>query len=48
MPSSADEPHRRGTRHGLETTLRGVGVKWLRKVRTYGVGTMMSDAEGGP
>jgi indolepyruvate ferredoxin oxidoreductase alpha subunit len=26
----------------VETTLRGMGVKWLRKVRTYSVATMMA------
>jgi indolepyruvate ferredoxin oxidoreductase alpha subunit len=41
MPSSA--AGRGGTSPGMdvETTLRGMGVKWLRKVRTYSVGTMM-------
>jgi indolepyruvate ferredoxin oxidoreductase alpha subunit len=42
MPSSA--AGRGGAAPGMdiETTLRGMGVKWLRKVRTYSVGTMMA------
>jgi indolepyruvate ferredoxin oxidoreductase alpha subunit len=42
MPSSA--AGRSGAAPGMdvETTLRGMGVKWLRKVRTYSVGTMMA------
>jgi indolepyruvate ferredoxin oxidoreductase, alpha subunit len=42
MPSSA--AGRGGTTPGMdvETTLRGMGVKWLRKVRTYSVGTVMA------
>ena len=31
----------------IEQTLRSFGVKWLRKVRTYGVATMVQDVEGG-
>jgi indolepyruvate ferredoxin oxidoreductase alpha subunit len=40
MPSSA--AGRGGAAPGMdiETTLRGMGVKWLRKVRTYSVATM--------
>jgi indolepyruvate ferredoxin oxidoreductase, alpha subunit len=40
MPSST--AGRSGAAPGMdvETTLRGMGVKWLRKVRTYSVGTM--------
>jgi indolepyruvate ferredoxin oxidoreductase, alpha subunit len=42
MPSSA--AGRGGAAPGMdvETTLRAMGVKWLRKVRTYSVGTMMA------
>jgi indolepyruvate ferredoxin oxidoreductase, alpha subunit len=42
MPSSA--AGRGGAAPGMdvETTLRGMGVKWLRKVRTYSIGTMMA------
>jgi indolepyruvate ferredoxin oxidoreductase alpha subunit len=41
MPSSA--AGRTGEAPGMdvETTLRGLGVKWLRKVRTYSVATMV-------
>ena len=47
MPSSTAS--RAGAPAGMdiETTLRSLGVKWLRKVRTYGVATMVEDAEGG-
>jgi indolepyruvate ferredoxin oxidoreductase, alpha subunit len=42
MPSST--AGRSGAAPGMdvETTLRGMGVKWLRKVRTYSVATMMA------
>jgi indolepyruvate ferredoxin oxidoreductase alpha subunit len=42
MPSST--AGRGGAAPGMdvETTLRGMGVKWLRKVRTYSVGAMMA------
>jgi indolepyruvate ferredoxin oxidoreductase alpha subunit len=42
MPSSA--AGRGGVAPGMdvETTLRGMGVKWLRKVRTYSVAAMMA------
>src|SRR6476646_6800037 len=41
MPSSATS--RQGTAPGMEieSTLRSFGVKWLRKVRTYNVSTMV-------
>jgi indolepyruvate ferredoxin oxidoreductase alpha subunit len=41
MPSSGTS--RQGTAPGMdvEQTLRAFGVKWLRKVRTYSVGTMV-------
>src|SRR6266849_1781439 len=42
MPSSAAS--RTGSRPGMdiEKTLRSLGVKWLRKVRTYGVADMLA------
>jgi indolepyruvate ferredoxin oxidoreductase alpha subunit len=42
MPSST--AGRTGEAPGMdvETTLRGMGVKWLRKVRTYGVANMVA------
>src|SRR6185436_2729289 len=42
MPSSATS--RQGSAPGMdiEQTLRSFGVKWLRKVRTYGVATMVA------
>jgi indolepyruvate ferredoxin oxidoreductase, alpha subunit len=42
MPSSAAARGSRATRMDVETTLRGMGVKWLRKVRSYSVATMMA------
>ena len=41
MPSSGNS--RQGTAPGMdvEQTLRSFGVKWMRKVRTYGVATMV-------
>ena len=47
MPSSPTS--RQGSAPGMdvEQTLRSFGVKWLRKVRTYSVATMVQDAEGG-
>src|SRR5882672_5154677 len=41
MPSSAGRSGE-APRMDVETTLRGMGVKWLRKVRTYSVATMMA------
>jgi len=42
IPSSTTS--RDGPTHGvdIEQTLRSMGVRWLRKVRTYGVSTMVS------
>ncbi len=42
MPSS--KAGRTGEAPGMdvETTLRGMGVKWMRKVRTYGVANMVT------
>jgi indolepyruvate ferredoxin oxidoreductase, alpha subunit len=42
MPSSAAGRGSKTTRMDVEATLRGMGVKWLRKVRTYSVATMMA------
>jgi indolepyruvate ferredoxin oxidoreductase alpha subunit len=42
MPSSAAGRGSKATRMDVETTLRGMGVKWLRKVHTYSVATMMA------
>jgi indolepyruvate ferredoxin oxidoreductase, alpha subunit len=42
MPSSAAARGSQATRMDVETTLRGMGVKWLRKVRSYSVATMMA------
>src|SRR5215813_9285432 len=42
MPSSAAGRTGKAARMDVETTLRSMGVKWLRKVRTYSVATMMA------
>jgi indolepyruvate ferredoxin oxidoreductase alpha subunit len=42
MPSSAAGRGGKASGMDVETTLRGMGVKWLRKVRTYSVATMMA------
>jgi indolepyruvate ferredoxin oxidoreductase alpha subunit len=42
MPSSAAGRSGKARRMDVETTLRGMGVKWLRKVRTYSVAKMMA------
>jgi indolepyruvate ferredoxin oxidoreductase, alpha subunit len=45
LPSPASGGGKGGgnaSRMDVETTLRGMGVKWLRKVRTYSVATMMA------
>jgi len=42
MPSSTAGRGGEAPRMDVETTLRGMGVKWLRKVRTYSVATMMA------
>ena len=42
MPSSAAGRTGKAARMDVETTLRGMGVTWLRKVRTYSVATMMA------
>jgi indolepyruvate ferredoxin oxidoreductase alpha subunit len=41
MPSSASSPSGVAPGMDIETTLRALGVKWLRKVRTYGVANMV-------
>jgi indolepyruvate ferredoxin oxidoreductase, alpha subunit len=42
MPSSVAGRSGEAPRMDVEATLRGMGVKWLRKVRTYSVATMMA------
>jgi indolepyruvate ferredoxin oxidoreductase alpha subunit len=42
MPSSAANNSGTATGMGIEQTLRAMGVKWLRKVRTYSVATMVT------
>jgi indolepyruvate ferredoxin oxidoreductase alpha subunit len=42
MPSSTAGRGGAAPRMDVETTLRSMGVKWLRKVRTYSVATMMA------
>src|SRR5438128_4036482 len=41
MPSSASSRTRSPPGMDIEKTLRSLGVKWLRKVRTYGVADML-------
>jgi indolepyruvate ferredoxin oxidoreductase alpha subunit len=41
MPSSASSPSGLAPGMDIETTLRALGVKWLRKVRTYSVAKMV-------
>jgi indolepyruvate ferredoxin oxidoreductase, alpha subunit len=41
MPSSAVGRHGAAPGMDIEATLRSMGVKWLRKVRTYGVAAMV-------
>ena len=47
MPSSSTTRNGAAPGMDIETTLRAMGVNWLRKVRTYGVANMAEDAEGG-
>ena len=42
MPSSTASRTGEAPGMDIETTLRGMGVKWLRKVRTYGVANMVA------
>jgi indolepyruvate ferredoxin oxidoreductase, alpha subunit len=42
MPSSAAGRGSKATRMDVEATLRRMGVKWLRKVRSYSVAAMMA------
>jgi indolepyruvate ferredoxin oxidoreductase alpha subunit len=42
MPSSASSRAGPATGMDIERTLRSLGVKWLRKVRTYGVAAMLA------
>ncbi|MGH6981725.1 MAG: thiamine pyrophosphate-dependent enzyme, partial [Stellaceae bacterium] len=41
MPSSKSARDGGPTGMSIETTLKSMGVKWMRKVRTYSVGTMV-------
>jgi indolepyruvate ferredoxin oxidoreductase alpha subunit len=41
MPSSKSARDGSATGMSIETTLKSMGVKWMRKVRTYSVGTMV-------
>ena len=41
IPSSRSENHTRDANNSIEAAVRGVGVKWLRKVRTYDMQTAM-------
>jgi indolepyruvate ferredoxin oxidoreductase alpha subunit len=41
IPSSATNRDGQAPGMGIEATLRAMGVKWLRTVRTYGVATMV-------
>ena len=41
IPSSARNPFDEPSGQDLESALRGVGVKWIKKVRTYSVGKMV-------
>ncbi len=40
LPSSRADNPVRSTRHPIEQAVRGVGVKWVRRVRSYDVSTM--------
>ena len=40
--SSKEEPTGRGKGLDIETTLKGLGVPWIKRVRTYGVGEVMN------
>src|SRR5439155_21256221 len=42
MPSSASSRAGPATGMDIERTLRSLGVKWLRRVRTYGVAAMLA------
>ena len=41
LPSSPKKGDFAASRMSIENTLRGVGVRWMRKVRTYGVAKMV-------
>ena len=47
MPLEQGEPAGRRARHGHRVDAESFGVKWMRKVRTYGVADDGGDAEGG-
>jgi indolepyruvate ferredoxin oxidoreductase alpha subunit len=41
IPSSGRNAHNEPVDMSIENALRGVGVKWLRTIRTYNIGTMV-------
>ncbi len=41
IPSSTSDARGEPTGMDIESALKGVGVKWIRQVRTYGVGNMV-------
>ncbi len=41
IPSTGRNPRDEPTGMNIETALRGVGVKWIRKIRTYGLADMV-------
>jgi indolepyruvate ferredoxin oxidoreductase, alpha subunit len=41
LPNSARDRHGESTDMTIESTLKGLGVKWMRKVRTYSIDTMI-------
>jgi indolepyruvate ferredoxin oxidoreductase alpha subunit len=46
VPSSADSRLESPTGMSIQNALRGLGVRWLKKVRTYHVSTMMKTLRG--
>ena len=42
IPSTGKNPRQQPTGMNIERALKGVGVKWVRKIRTYGVGEMVN------
>jgi indolepyruvate ferredoxin oxidoreductase, alpha subunit len=42
IPSSGRNAHNDPVDMSIENALKGVGVKWLRTIRTYSIGTMVS------
>jgi indolepyruvate ferredoxin oxidoreductase alpha subunit len=41
IPSSGRNAHNERVDMGIEAALKGVGVKWLKTIRTYNIGTMV-------